>query len=273
MAEGVKVAARRVSAKKLIIRFGRGRLGGTTYLDALAQRAIGEARTVLVVDADVRNPSLSKMYPPAVDADGKPIPGTGAVVPEDEGSEAFDAMMKRVLSDLSTQPGPISAVVDIGGGQDRTMADFIRDLNLIRYCKRAGVMPVAAYMIGPNEDDLAHALSVRDSGVFDTEHVILVQNEALVKRSQTARTAFGPILGNREYQTWVTDRGARPVWMRNLGCIELVRGLGLSLNAAKAGKPGEGGKALNQVEAWQIEDWMDDLVEEHRLAEALDLLP
>lgn len=280
MAEAVKVAVRRggdgaggAPTKKLTVRFGRGRLGGTTYLDALAQRALRAGRPVILVDADVRNPSLSRLYPPARDGDGRPVPGTGARVPDGEGIEAFDAMMKAVLDELARHPGPVSALLDIGGGQDRTLAEFIRDLNLSRYCRRIGVLPVAVYMVGPDEDDLKHALSVRDAGLFDNDNAVLVMNEALVKRSQSPMAAFAAVRGNGEYQAWVLEGAARPVWMRNLGCLETVRALGLGLAEAAEGKAGAGGRRLGPTEAWQVEDWMDHLAEQHEKAEALDLLP
>jgi hypothetical protein len=36
MTSGQAAVRRVASSKKLVVRFGRGRLGGTTYLDALA---------------------------------------------------------------------------------------------------------------------------------------------------------------------------------------------------------------------------------------------
>ena len=64
MMSDANVAVRQMpSGKKLLVRFGRGRLGGTTYLDALAQRARLAGREVILVDADQRSPSLSRLYP------------------------------------------------------------------------------------------------------------------------------------------------------------------------------------------------------------------
>ena len=97
--------------------------------------------------------------------------------------------------------------------------------------------------------------------------------EALVKRSQSPLAAFAAVRGNGEYRAWVLEGAARPVWMRNLGCLETVRALGLGLAEAAEGKAGAGGRRLGPTEAWQVEDWMDHLAEQHEKAEALDLLP
>jgi hypothetical protein len=259
MTSGQAAVRRVASSKKLVVRFGRGRLGGTTYLDALAQRAMQAGREVILVDADVRNPSLSRLYPAAR------VPAGGS--PED-----FAEMMTEVLGELSNHPGPVSVLVDIGGGQDRALSDFIRDLNLAGFCQESGVQAVATYMLGPHPDDLAHALSVRDAGLLDGGSTILVLSEAVVKRGQTPEAAFAPLRREPAFVAWVED-GALPVPVRNLACLEKVRGFGLGLGEAMTGKPGEGGKPLGPVERFQIKDWFRGFEARHAEADALDLLP
>ena len=255
----MRATVRPVAAKKLLVRFGRGRLGGTTYLDALAQRALQAGRPVIPVDADARNPSLSKLYP-------------NARVPAGESPEDFAEMMTEVLGELSDHPGPVSVLVDIGGGQDRAMADFIRDLNLAGFCDESGVQAVAAYMLGPHPDDLAHALSVRDAGLLTRGSTLLVLSEAVVRRGQTPETAFAPLRREPAFVAWI-EAGAVPVPVRNLACLEKVRSFGLSLGDAMVGKPGEGGKPLGPVERFQIKDWFRGFEARHAEADALDLLP
>jgi hypothetical protein len=255
----MRATVRPVAAKKLLVRFGRGRLGGTTYLDALAQRALQAGRPVILVDADARNPSLSKLYPNAR------VPAGGS--PED-----FAEMMTEVLGELSDHANPVSVLVDIGGGQDRAMADFIRDLNLAGFCDESGVQAVAAYMLGPHPDDLAHALSVRDAGLLARGSTLLVLSEAVVRRGQTPETAFAPLRREPAFVAWI-EAGAVPLPVRNLACLEKVRGLGLSLSDAMAGKPAEDGKPLGPVERFQIRDWFRGFETRHAEADALDLLP
>jgi hypothetical protein len=248
------------SDKKLLVRFGRGRLGGTTYLDALAQRARLAGREVILVDADLRNPSLSRLYPEAR-------------VPTDGSPEDFRRLMLEVLDALAGRPGPVSALVDIGGGQDRAMGDLIRDLSLAEFCQDAAVLPVAVYMIGPDEDDLQHALSVREARLLEGGATLLVMNEAVVKRGQTPESAFAPVVERPAFQAWVQDGGARLVWLRNLAVLNKARALGLSLGDAMAGQAGEGGQGLGFTERWMIKDWFRKLEERHAAADALDLLP
>lgn len=254
-----KVAVKRVTTKRLLVRFGRGRLGGTTYLDAIAQRAIQAGRKVILVDADVRNPSLSKLYPDAR------VPAGGS--PED-----FAELMVGVLGDLADHDGPVSVLVDIGGGQDRAMGDFIRDLNLTGFCQEAGVQPVAVYVLGPDPDDLSHAISVRDARLLEGSDTLLVMSEAVVKRGQTPEVAFASLRSDPQFISWVRA-GALPVSVRNLACLDKVRGLGLSLSDARSGKPGEGGKPMGPVERFQIKDWFTNFEKLHAASDALELLP
>jgi hypothetical protein len=64
----------------LAIRFGRGRTGGTTFLDFVIQRARRADRAVSIADGDTHNATLARFYPP-----GKP---GGALQPR--GSEVGD---------------------------------------------------------------------------------------------------------------------------------------------------------------------------------------
>jgi hypothetical protein len=259
MSEGQSAVRRVPPAKKLVVRFGRGRLGGTTYLDALAQRARLVGREVILVDADVRNPSLSRLYPEARVSAG--------AAPQD-----FRAVMLSVLDELAGRPGPISALVDIGGGQDRAMIELLRDLSLSEFCRDAGVLSVGAYMLGPDLDDLMHAVSVRDVRLLEGGATLLVMNEAIIGRGQDPETAFGPVRGHPAFAAWLAA-GALPVLVRNLAVLDKARALGLSLGDAMAGQAGEGGQGLGFTERWMIKDWFRKLEERHAAADALDLLP
>src|ERR1700761_6968712 len=46
------------------IRLGRGRTGGSTFVDMLIQRARAGGRDVVIADGDLRNSTLSTLYPP-----------------------------------------------------------------------------------------------------------------------------------------------------------------------------------------------------------------
>jgi hypothetical protein len=255
----VKVAVRTVPKKRLVVRFGRGRLGGTTYLDALAARATKDGRELILVDADVRNPSLSKLYP-------------AARTPTNGSPEAFGNLMMQVLGDLAEHPGQCTALVDIGGGQDRAMADFIRDLDLSGFCREEVVQAVGVYVLGPDPDDLSHAISVRNARLLEGSGTILVLSEAIVKRNQTPESAFAPLYEAPAFGAWV-KAGAVPVPVQNLACLGLLRDLELSLTAARQGRAGKDGKTLNRVEQFMVKDWFRRFEEEHEKAGALELLP
>jgi hypothetical protein len=257
---GAPSAVRRVPpAKKLVVRFGRGRLGGTTYLDALAQRARLSGREVILVDADVRNPSLSRLYPEA-----RVLAGA---TPQD-----FRAVVLSVLDELAARPEPVSALIDIGGGQDRALIELMRDLNLSEFCRDTGVQPVGAYMLGPDLDDLMHTASVRDGRLLEGGATLLIMNEAIIARGQDPETAFGPVRGHAAFKAWLTA-GALPVLVRNLSVLDRARALGLSLGDAMAGKAGGDGQGLGFTERWMVKDWFRKFEERHAQADALDLLP
>ena len=48
----------------LAVRHGRGRTGGSTFMDLLIQRARAANRLVIVGDGDLRNATLASLYPP-----------------------------------------------------------------------------------------------------------------------------------------------------------------------------------------------------------------
>ena len=56
--------ATQARAPVLATRLGRGRLGGSTICDLLAQRARMAGRPVTVADGDLLNPTLAGLYPP-----------------------------------------------------------------------------------------------------------------------------------------------------------------------------------------------------------------
>ncbi|MDO9711768.1 hypothetical protein [Paracraurococcus lichenis] len=259
MSDAPSTARRVPTGKKLLVRFGRGRLGGTTYLDALAQRARLAGREVILLDADVRNPSLSRLYPEAR-------------VPAGAAPGDFRAAMLAVLDELAGRPGPVSALVDIGGGQDRAMIELLRDLSLSEFCHDAGVLPVGAYMLGPDLDDLAHAVSVREAQLLEGGATLLVMNEAIVARGQDPEAAFAPVRSQPAFAAWLAA-GARPVLVRNLTVLDKVRALGLPLGEALVGHADEGGGSLGFTERWMLKDWFRKLEERHAAADALEWLP
>ena len=90
----------------LAVRFGRGRTGGTTFLDFLIQRARRAGRMVGIADGDTHNATLAQLYPP-----GEP---GGAIQPR--GSDVGDVAewVTEVTSQMAAEQQ--SMVLDMGGG-------------------------------------------------------------------------------------------------------------------------------------------------------------
>lgn len=224
----------------LLVRRGRGRLGGSTFLDAMVQDARDAGRNPIIADA-ARNPTLSTLYP---DVSTKPR------------SEALgdkkDWLSEDVMSVMVDEGR--SCGLDMGGGQDDTLDDYGRDLDLIGFCDRFGVLPVAAYLLGPDMDDFDHALKVRRLGSFAPKQELIVMNEGALRRGEDPEGAFGRIKTHPDFIQWVKD-GARPIYMTNLACLAQIRELGLTISQAERNMPNAAGKKIGQAKAFMVEDW------------------
>ena len=95
------------------IRLGRGRTGGSTFVDMLVQRARTGGRKVVIADGDLRNPTLSGLYPPGT-AGGAMQPQSDDLV---DMKDLFTTALGQAVSDNA------SLLVDFGGG-DRVMLEY-----------------------------------------------------------------------------------------------------------------------------------------------------
>ena len=240
VAETVKAEAE--VAPRLMVRLGRGRVGGTTWLDYSVQRARKQGRNPLIADS-ARNPTLSGLYSDAMK------PASEAVSDQKEFTGTILNTMVRERR---------SCAFDLGGGQDQNLADFVQDIDLIAFCERKGVVPVAVYILGPDPDDFEHALAIRDAAFFRPKHELIVLNEGVLRRGEDPNGAFGRIKEHPEFLGWV-ETNARVIYMRSLACLPDVRRLGLSLNEAAENKPNAQGKVLDMVKAFMVEDWIGKL--------------
>ncbi|PWC26665.1 hypothetical protein [Teichococcus aestuarii] len=233
---------------RLVVRLGRGRTGGTTGLDWMVQRARREGRDPIIADA-ARNPTLSRLYP------GEALtPSSTDVV---EVKDWLTSVLDRMLTERR------SAVLDLGGGQDSTLAEYVRDLDLLAFCHDVGVLPVAVYFLGPEADDFAHAHAIWREGYFNTPQTLLVLNEGVLKRGQNPAGAFQGIQADPDFIAWV-EAGAVPVYMRSLAPLDAMRELLLNFEAAMADRPGRGDGKLGPTRAWQVKSWNAALENEMR---------
>ena len=176
----------------LAVRFGRGRTGGTTFLDFLIQRARRAERMVGIADGDTHNATLTQLYPP-----GEP---GGAIQPR--GSDVGDVAewVTEVTSQMAAEQQ--SMVLDMGGG-DNVLAEHAKDLNLRDFCEAAGVQPLAIYSMGPTMEDFDHVMRIYEKGYFRSDRSVMVLNESLVPPGKAAgRDVRFRLCATRDSSRW-----------------------------------------------------------------------
>ena len=219
-----------------LIRGGRGRVGGSTFLDFVVQWSRDRGRRVKPLDGDLRSRTLSALYP-KTDATGALVQD-GAEAP---GSEELGAMKAWFGGELDQSVGDdVCRVVDFGGG-DRVMQEYGSDLKIGEFCNRFSLGLVWAFVLGPDPEDLQHVVQVLRSGHMSGGRVLLVLNEGVIRQGQTTPGVFAPTSGNPEYLALLND-GAQTVLMPRLSCMDLLRERGLGFYEAAAGKMGRDGK-------------------------------
>jgi hypothetical protein len=153
-----------------------------------------------------------------------------------------------------------SAVLDLGGG-DRVLQEYGKDLDLPRFCADEGIEPVAIYVLGPEEEDLRHVLSIHESGFFRTRRTLLVLNEGVILEGSTTKGAFEGTLNDPGFKRMV-DAGAVMQFMKRLPCMGKIRKLGCGFYDARDRKKV---KALDPISQHMVRIWLED-IEENRTA-------
>ena len=243
-------------------RFGRGRTGGTTWLDVVIQFALASNRTVLVGDADRRNPTLSGIYPPGAPVSALPPPVS------DETADVKDFLTDAVGQAIRERR---SLVIDMSGG-DRAMQEYGRDLGMVELCEAHSIRPLAFFSCGPEMDDFDHIVSIWRAGYFRPAHSLLILNEHLIQQGRTTLGAFDPILARPEFDE-LGDAGMMPFFMPRLPCMAELRKGGFSLLDAATGGPGAGGVPLDPVRQFMVRQFLTKLLQELRRVGALGWLP
>jgi hypothetical protein len=252
---------------ELLIRAGRGRTGGSTGLDLAIQRARHQGRRVKPLDGDRRSQTLTSLYPSRDEA-GEPIED-GASAPESDELPDIKSWLAAEFDDMVEQG--VSRVLDLSGG-DRVMREFVRDLALADFCKDFGITPTVALFLGPDIEDFRHAVELLRSQEFPSERTILVLNEGVIRHGQTTSGAFEPIAVQPEFKSLV-NAGVRPVFLRRLTCMSVLRERGLGFYDAAAGKPDVKGAKASPTLAHMTKTWLRTFEEEFEKAKVLDWLP
>jgi len=228
--EATADAARAETKPCLIIREGRGRLGGTMFLDLLIQRAREEGRRVKPLDGDLKSRTLTAIYP-AVGIDGEAI-GDGASAPASDDIVTLKDWIQGHLNDMTEDR--VSRVLDLSGG-DRVMQELVLDLRLRSFCHDFGVGLTNVVMLGPDIEDFNHAMDRIRSEDSRGDRVILVLNEGVIRQGQTTEGAFDAIMGHPDFKATLRA-GARFVLLKRLSCMPVLRERRISFYDAALGR-------------------------------------
>jgi hypothetical protein len=256
--DGVLEAAREapgvsVRSPVLVIGLGRGGSGKSTLLSEMVWRARSQGREVVVGDFDPRSQTLTDLFPEAVRPEGEALPDV---------KKAFVGMLNRMNKERR------SGVIDFGAG-DRFLAEHGRDLRLVEFCKRRGIDLLAMYVLGPDEEDLRHCLSIWEAGYFRPERTVVVMNEGVIRDGDTVLGAFEPTMGDGRFLGMVRESGAKVILVTRLACMKLVRDRGLGFHeAARGGLPDD-----LAVEEFMVEDWLADLEDKRAREGVAEWLP
>lgn len=251
----------------LAIRRGRGRLGGSTFLDLLIQRSRQAGRRMKPLDGDLRSGTLATLYP-ARDADGLPIQD-GASVPPSEELPAMKAWLMDCLDEMVEDQ--VSRGLDLGGG-DRVIQEFVRDLSLVSYCKDFGIELLSIYLLGPDLEDFRHVIELVRGGDMKAERTLLVMNEGVIRQGQSVDGAFDPVIEHPDMKALLKN-GARSVFLKRLTCMSLIRDQGLSYYDVAEGKLDRNGVRPRATLQHMTRTWLLQNEEEHENAKTVGWLP
>ena len=236
-------------APVLAVRLGRGRTGGTTFLDWVIQRARNQGREVIIADGDRRNADLAGLYP-----------GHAMQPPSDDTGDVKEWITSVLIRMAETEQ---SVALDLGGG-DRVLAEYGRDLALVEFCQETRAQPLALCFMGPDTADLEHVLTIVRAGYFRPDRMILVLNENLVPSHKSPAAAFEPIVERGDFVELVSA-GAQPVYLPALPCMDRIREGGLGFYSSN--------KSLDPVRAFMVRRWVARLENEVAKAGATEWLP
>ena len=163
----------------LMVRSGRGRLGGSGMLLYAIQRARAQGRRVKPMDGDLKSHTLADYYLND-STDGCSAPGS-------ENTATFKDWVLGELDQMAEDG--ISRVIDISGG-DRVLQELLQDLHLSTFCDSLGIRFVSLCMIGPDVEDFRHISEAADAGDLQPDRMMLVMNEGVVRQGQNPIGAF-----------------------------------------------------------------------------------
>lgn len=233
-----------------LIRCGRGRVGGSTFLNFVIEWGRHRGRRVKPLDGDLRSRTLTALYPP-VRSDGAPD-ADAAVSPASEELIDNKAWFTAEL-DASVEDG-VCRAVDFGGG-DRVIQEYGADLRVGDFCASLGLPLVWAFVLGPDEEDLRHVTQILKSGQVTGGQVLLVMNEGVIRPGQKAAGVFDAVSRQAAYLQLLED-GAEVFLMPRLTCLDQLRDKGLGFYEAAAGRPDREGRRASPTTQHMTSVWL-----------------
>jgi hypothetical protein len=183
---------------------GPGRSGKTMLVRWITEICGTRGAFPLVAAADPQNRSLKNYFsnvqePPTNDATAT--------------AKWLEAILRHVTAGAKKSE-PVSALIDLGGGDTSLQKMLAGVPDIAAVLDEAGVAPVAVYLLGPRQDDLASLASFEALG-FKPAATVLVRNEGLTDPSIDRTIAFARVLRRPEYKAAI-ERGAVEIWMPRL---------------------------------------------------------
>jgi len=184
---------------KVWLTIGRGKTGKTTLIRFLVEETMGAGRQVLIADVDRTNATLTSYF-------------EGVQRPPEGDESSVSAWLEKLLTFAMAQK--LSAYIDLGGG-DTTLRRLVSEVrDLVAMLEASGITVVAAYLLGPQTDDLSPLATLETPG-FQPAATALVLNEGLVESSLPREDSFARVLRHSAFRAAVA-RGAVPLWMPRL---------------------------------------------------------
>ena len=228
------------------VRVSRGRLGGSTYLTALSERAIMAGRPTLLGDGDRHNKGISQS--PLYARHGLPLPtADDRVTMQKWLTDAFGAAVEQRKN----------LVLDIGGG-DELVQEYAATTGLIEAGEALGITVVGLFMYGTEPGDLDFIEQLLRSGKFSPKRSLLVRNEWAAPEGVPPQRAFYAIETSERVDS-LQGSLFRKVRMPRLLCMNEVVERGLTFHDAAEGKRGSSSTPLGPMERFWVKKWLSDI--------------
>ena len=235
---------------KVLFVIGSGGTGKTAEVRWLGWRMAEAGRETLLAALDPQNRSLATWF------EGVEMP------PTSDGAQTT-RWLRELLGHLMQHK--VGGVLDFGGG-DTALAKLIDQAPTIATTmEEAGVAPVALYMAGPRQDDLAVLEGLETAG-FQPKATAIMLNEGRVDSTMARDEAFARVLRHSAFRAAVA-RGAVPLWMPRLEPEVMleIEGKRLTFGQARDGVVPEGKTfmPIGGLERAMVRRWLERMEEAH----------